>query len=197
MYYCCMMLRYGDKSIVMANEKFNNKYRIPTARKSWYNYNAGCFFVTICTKDMEYYFGNITDKVMILSAIGKVVQEMIVAIPQVCRGVEVLSYVVMPNHVHIIIYIHPDDGSHDDAADVSCGDNTSAKHEFMQEIATNMGRLSKVVNQFKGAVTKYARANGIPFAWQPRYYDEIIRDNDAFDNIKRYIETNVERWDKK
>lgn len=180
----------------MIEEKFRNKYRISSSRKPWYNYNIGCYFVTICTKDMEYYFGNIENNTMILSDIGRFTNDLIAAIPQNYQGTEVLSYVVMPNHLHMIICIHAEVGTTDDSIDTSCNDAVESKHEFMQEISTNMGKLSKVVNHLKGAITKYARANAMPFAWQSRFYDEIIRDEEAFINIKRYIETNIYRWDK-
>ena len=41
-------------------EKFQNKYCIPSARANWHNYNGGVYFVTICTKNREHYFGEIT-----------------------------------------------------------------------------------------------------------------------------------------
>lgn len=40
--------------------KFQNKYCIPSARANWHNYNGGVYFVTICTKNREHYFGEIT-----------------------------------------------------------------------------------------------------------------------------------------
>ena len=36
--------------------------------------------------------------------------------------------------------------------------------------------------------------NNIPFAWQPRYHDHIIRGIDDLNNIGDYIENNVARW---
>ncbi len=41
------------------SEKFRGKYRIPSARAPWHNYNEGVFFVTICTRNMDCYFGEI------------------------------------------------------------------------------------------------------------------------------------------
>lgn len=182
----------------MINELYKNRYRTASSRLSWHNYNMGCYYVTICTKNMEYYFGNISGKQMILSEIGSVAEELILLIPQNYPGVEVLSYVVMPNHIHIIIHIHEEENKsvsiNNNETLFTALDKNAPKHEGMQEIALHQGKLSKVINHFKGAVTKHARSKGIPFAWLPRFYDEIIRDDESFDNIKRYIESNVERW---
>ncbi len=40
-------------------DKFQNKYRIPSARANWHDYNGGIYFITICTKNREHYFGEI------------------------------------------------------------------------------------------------------------------------------------------
>ena len=64
----------------MANEKFKNKFRIPSARATWHNYNAGTYFVTICTANREHFFGEIItddngEPKMVLSGIGGYVEE--------------------------------------------------------------------------------------------------------------------------
>ena len=41
-------------------DKYQNKYRVPSARANWHDYNGGVYFVTICTKNREHYFGEIT-----------------------------------------------------------------------------------------------------------------------------------------
>jgi len=43
----------------MDDERFRNKYRIPSARAEWHNYNGGTYFVTICTQNREQHFGKI------------------------------------------------------------------------------------------------------------------------------------------
>ena len=46
----------------------------------------------------------------------------------------------------------------------------------------------------KSSITKFANKNNIPFAWQSRFYDRIIRDTDEMNNIAQYIEENVVKW---
>ncbi|MEX2369830.1 MAG: hypothetical protein WD578_02400 [Bacteroidales bacterium] len=52
-------------------EKFRNKYRIESSRKQNWDYRwDGAYFVTICTKNMVRYFGDIVDGEVKLSGIG-------------------------------------------------------------------------------------------------------------------------------
>ena len=55
--------------------------------------------------------------------------------------------------------------------------------------------LSVVVRLFKQSITRYANENAITFAWQPRFYDHIIRDTGELNRIAGYIEQNVVKWD--
>ena len=43
----------------MSNDKFKNKYRIKSTRATWHDYNGGAYFITVCTKNMEHFFGEI------------------------------------------------------------------------------------------------------------------------------------------
>ncbi len=57
------------------------------------------------------------------------------------------------------------------------------------------GSLSKIVQGYKAAVTRRARAMGhTEFAWQERFYDHIIRDEKSLDRIRAYIEGNPAKW---
>jgi len=91
----------------MPEENHWNQYRRITTRALWHDYNGGMYFITICTKDKEHYFGEITDGVMNLSEIGKCLQEQIVKTPEIRAdmNVEMPLFVIMPNHVHLIIII--------------------------------------------------------------------------------------------
>lgn len=60
----------------MSSDLYHNKYRIPSARATWHDYNGGAYFVTICTRDMEHYFGEIVSGEMNMTEIGEYVQHM-------------------------------------------------------------------------------------------------------------------------
>lgn len=57
-------------------DKFNNKYRITTARAKWWDYHhAAAYFITICTQNRIHYFGEIIDQKIQLSIMGKIVEQ--------------------------------------------------------------------------------------------------------------------------
>lgn len=92
----------------MSENRFQNKYRIPSARADWHSYEGGVFFVTVCTQYRQNYFGEIECGEMRLSELGKYLAEQIVITPQMHSdmNVEIPSFVIMPNHVHMIVVIN-------------------------------------------------------------------------------------------
>ena len=65
----------------------------------------GAYFVTIVTQDRKTLFGQIVDGEMVLNDIGKMVEEVWIAIPKHFPNVELGEFVIMPNHIHGIISI--------------------------------------------------------------------------------------------
>jgi REP element-mobilizing transposase RayT len=91
----------------MDTVKYKNKYRIATIRLKNYDYSQnGCYFVTICTKDKQKYFGNIENEKMVLNEIGEIVEKFWLEIPKHFPSVVLDEFVIMPNHVHGIIIIN-------------------------------------------------------------------------------------------
>ena len=198
---------------------FHNKYRIPSARADWHDYNGGAYFVTICTQNREHFFGEIKNGEMRLSEIGKYANQNISEIPIHNPYAEIPLWVVMPDHIHMIVIINHDKLPHEkrfidmnhDANHVETFPETSQRHpridcsETFQETSLQRGKsivratqmqswLSVVVRQFKQSVTRFARTKQPYFAWQTRYYDRIIRDQDEMNRIAIYIENNVAKW---
>lgn len=82
------------------------KYRSQTTRLRTRNYGwNAAYFVTICTKNREYFFGKIADGQMQLTDIGQIAEKCWNEIPQHFPFVQLGAFVVMPNHVHGIIVI--------------------------------------------------------------------------------------------
>ena len=83
-------------------------YNLPqrkSPRAAWHDYNGGRYFVTFCTKNHDLYFGDVIDGRMELSEIGKFALHCIEKIPEINDNVAVPEFVVMPNHVHMIVII--------------------------------------------------------------------------------------------
>lgn len=76
-------------------------------RAEWHDYNDGIFFVTVCAKDKKHLFGTITNDEMHKNALGTIVRECIKAIPEHHPQVTIHNYVIMPNHIHLIIATIP------------------------------------------------------------------------------------------
>ena len=65
----------------------------------------------------------------------------------------------------------------------------------MSDISPRSGSLSAIIRSYKSAVTRRVHQSGITnFAWQPRFYEHIIRTEDSFERISDYIKTNPEFW---
>ena len=191
----------------MKTDKFQNKYRIPSARAVWHDYNDGDYFITICTKNREHYFGEIVNGEMILNDLGIKLNELIVEIPSHHPYAKTPVYQIMPNHLHLIVCI---DGSHvavcrdvPNRTDVACRDAacrdaachvSTTNNNKMQKIAEQCGLVSIAMGGMKSALTNHAHSNKIPFGWQTRFHDHIIRDRDEYNRIAVYIENNPLLW---
>ena len=82
-------------------DKFQGKYRIASARLQSWDYGAnGAYFITICTKNRKYFFGEIENHQMILNDIGKLAEKYWIEIPAHFTFIELGEFVIMPNHTH-------------------------------------------------------------------------------------------------
>ena len=204
-------------------------YNLPqrkSPRATWHDYNGGRYFVTFCTKNHDLYFGDVVDGRMELSEIGEWALRCIDKIPEINDNVAVPEFVVMPNHIHLIVIVDnpnkwPDDerlpqwdsptaqngnmmhesgsvglsyyGSRFDEPIID--DSQLDKNDEMQRRSNCCGRLSRIIGQYKSAVTKYANEHDISFAWQPRFHDHIIRNWAEMNHIAQYIQNNPMKWE--
>ncbi|WP_422091031.1 transposase [Tenacibaculum ovolyticum] len=87
-------------------DKFKNKYRISSTRLQNWDYGSnGAYFITICTKNREHYFGKIKNKEMQLTEVGKLAETYWMEIPEHFPFVTLGNFVIMPNHMHGILII--------------------------------------------------------------------------------------------
>ncbi|ELS00496.1 hypothetical protein Xen7305DRAFT_00001970 [Xenococcus sp. PCC 7305] len=176
---------------------YKNKYRIESTRLSNYDYSAnGYYFVTICTHQKYCYFGNIINAQMQLSQLGKIAQKHWQDIPNHFNDVYIDEYVIMPNHVHGIVVINkPDKHRRDVACYVSTATNDDDINQTMSKLSPEPGSLGVIIRSYKSSVTRWCRQNDDDiFRWQPRFYENIIRDQKSLNNIRRYIINNPAKW---
>lgn len=191
---------------------FQNKYRIESARMATWDYAADApYFVTICTKNREHFFGKVTDDVVRLSAIGELANACWRKIPEHFPFVELGEYVIMPNHLHGIVIINKANGAFE-ASKQHISDKNSARDDRHKVEAQHLASLPRdggntinkfgpqsrnlgsVVRGFKAGVVTSAVKNNMECRWQPRFHDHIIRNEDEFRKIQHYILTNPQRW---
>jgi putative transposase len=136
-----------------------------------YDYSqSGAYFVTICTHQRKYLFGDIQNSLMSLSGVGQIAAECWAAIPTHYPDVELDAFVVMPNHVHGILLF-------------------TGQSNFK----TILGR---VVNGYKGAVTARIRQDQPgQTVWQRGYHDHIIRNEPDLNRLREYTENNPAKWE--
>lgn len=184
---------------------FQNKYRIETTRLDCWDYSKyGYYFVTICTKDKRKFFGDVINENVALNKIGNATQEIWQYIPQQFEDVDIDEFVIMPNHIHGIIFIRRD-AIREVSNEVHTNDlgdainNSSTKHTGFSGSKNPMIydiHLGKIIRWFKGR-TSYEikhRLNIKDFAWQPRYYEHIIRNQKELERICEYIYLNPLQW---
>ena len=181
-------------------EKFQKKYRIPTARAEWWNYsNNGAYFITICTHRRIHYFGEIVNERMIMSQLGKSAESCWHDIPNHFPFVQLGGFVVMPNHIHGIIIINK-----------QCSPHSLETHDFSphsletQDFASlpvqknkfgpQSQNLASIVRGYKIGVTKLSKSACLDFRWQARFHEHIIRNEAEYHRIQYYIATNPMNW---
>ncbi len=181
------------------HDKFLGKYRKQSARAMWHDYDGGLYFVTICTKERVHYFGEISENEMHLTEVGQYVVEQIRNVQVHYNYAKIPLWVVMPNHLHAIVIIDGDNIPYKrrvvKTLDGSMVESRRATTLQQRGIANMQGWLSVVVGGIKSAVTKFANERGIPFAWQTRFHDRIVRDTCEMNQIADYIENNVQKWE--
>ena len=164
----------------------SNKYRKDSIRlQHWdYGWNAA-YFVTICSKNKICYFGNIIDGEMHLSATGKIVNDLWYDITNHTKNVELGQFVVMPNHIHGIIIINTD------PVEARPALSNVGRNRFQNQ---GKNTLSSIIGGYKSAVTKNANLLMFQHAWQPRFYEHIIRNQKSLNEIESYIINNPINW---
>ena len=136
--------------------------------------SCGAYFITVCTLDRQNYFWDdvgasiARPQDVVLSDYGKIVDEAINNISRVYPAVKLKYYVIMPDHIHILIEIYTDENGRPMVAPT----------------------VSRIVQQMKGYVTKRV---GFPI-WQKLFFDHIIRNERDYEEHVRYIYENPLKW---
>ncbi len=169
-------------------EKYKDKYRVESTRLRHWDYSVGSYFVTICTRDKEHYFGNIIDGIMQLSIIGEIAKQELLKTEKMRDNVKLDEWVIMPNHIHVIIVI-------DNVETQRIASLRNNKQQYQNKFGPQSNNLASIIRGYKIGVKKWATINNVGFQWQTRFYDHIIRDENSLNNIREYIINNPLKWE--
>ncbi len=156
-----------------------------------YDYSqAGAYFVTICTKERECFFGNVIDDRVILSEIGKVARKGWLDIPLNFQNLELDEFMVMPNHIHGIIIFNDGRGLINQAPTNQTPTDTWILMKNPEQT------LGKIIRFYKARTSNSIHDKWHPdFKWQRNYYEHIIRNEKELNSIREYIRYNPLKWD--
>ena len=142
-----------------------------------YGYSQpGYYFITICAKDKQSIFGDITEVNDLIqpfqmqsSKIGEIVCKCWNKINELYEGIKTDSFCLMPNHIHGIIVIYRTGGQ---------------------------GRppLPRIIQGFKSVTTRMCLKFDYQAVWQRGYYEHIIRNEEELYKIREYIKNNILKW---
>ena len=159
----------------MENDKFPK--RKINRLKSWNYSNNGGYFITICTDNRKHILSKICVgdgfPVPQLTKTGQIVDNYIKNINLKYSCATVSEYVVMPNHVHLLLFI----------------DNNGTGNPSPT--------VGNIIGWFKYNTTKSVNEESKSAGnklWQRSYYDHIIRDKKDYDEKLNYILSNPYKW---
>lgn len=163
------------------------KRRHPRLKNFDYSSN-GYYFVTLCCKNMQCFFGNIThnvgrglapaerqyqDSVISLSVYGQIAEDQLFALEKRYDFVKIDKFVIMPNHIHAIIIL-----------DSSAG-------------ASPRPTLSDIICAYKSLTTRscniITKCTGRQI-FQNSFYDRVITNEEGYIEVWRYIDENLRKW---
>ena len=176
---------YGFSEV---NKSNHNNHSRKSVRYKGYDYSqAGAYFVTICTHQMKYLFGDIKDGIMELNSYGGIAHEEWFNSAIIRTNVQLYNeeFAIMPNHIHGIIWIIGERATQRVAP-------TDLLH------GPKSGSLGEIIGQYKSITTKRIIQLGMTKGrriWQRNYYDRIIRSEKVLDAIRQYIQTNPQNWE--
>lgn len=204
-----MRIGRGNPAPTTMKSKFDpQKHHRRSIRLKGYDYSSeGAYYVTIVVQGRECLFGEIIDGEMYLNEYGEIVQKWWHEIPNHFPNVVLGAFVIMPNHVHGIIWIidkrrgeviSPHNDPNNNILNKNF-DGTSNQGGDASQPPLQKPTLGQIVAYFKYQSTKEMNRietdKAITKFWQRNYYEHVIRDEKDLQNKTDYIESNPMLWD--
>lgn len=146
-------------------------------RLQGYNYaNPAGVFITICSHNRQHLFGSVKDSFVYLSDFGEILSDRWSQIPDAKPGVLTDQFVIMPDHLHGILWFGTNDA-------------------IRPETCSTVVQWFKIMTQRD--ISRAVKSGATPYReklWQRGFYDRVIRSDRELEEIRYYINTNPARW---
>ena len=178
-----------------------NQHHRRSIRLCDYDYTqAGAYFVTICAYKHSCIFGKAANGEVVWSRFGRIAAERWSDIPRHFAHVTLDAFVVMPNHIHGILFLrYPDGEDWATRRGIACYAPTTTPAEMgPRRFGTlQSGSVAAIIRSYKSAasrsINELRRRRGAR-VWQRNYYEHIIRDERTLEDIREYIANNPLIW---
>jgi putative transposase len=207
---------------VNLNNKYNPRiHHRRSVRLKGYDYSqAGLYFITICCKDKECLFGKIVNDEIVLNEYGHIAYNEWIKLPERFLNCELDVFQIMPNHIHgIIVLTHVENAAvginnidtaigaglvpalRNESNETSHQNNTGSS-QVGTIPTTSIGNIvgtykSLTANKYlDAAIANRPKTDNtyISKIWQRNYFEHIIRNEQSYHNISKYIINNPVKW---
>ena len=166
-------------------------YNRQSIRLKGYDYSKNAmYFITINTYKNQYLFGKIIEGEMILNDRGKILQEEILKTEIIRKDIKIPDYIIMPNHTHFIIKKN----TAKDLAPTNPEGHKQVSQRLTHALGIDPKSIGFIIGQIKSITNKRIGEGKI---WHRNYYEHIIRNEDDYYRIAKYIENNPMNWKRK
>lgn len=207
-----LILRHRLKQMAYNPEKHHRR----SIRLKDYDYSKeGIYFITMCVRDRFHLFGDIKNGKMELNEFGKIAEEEWLKSVEIRGNISLGEYVIMPNHIHGIIQINFSKGKNNHTGEFRSPSQTigaiirgfkGAATKRIKIALKNWGtgesqfapdspqKESQFAPSYPQQESQFSSIDLTKSIWQRDYYDIIIRNNRAYQNISHYILNNPANW---
>ena len=175
-------------------------------RLEGYDYSQpGGYFVTLCTRNRECLFGEISDGQMVLNEYGEIAREEWVRSERIRREIKLDEFVVMPNHIHGIIFFNdvgatgrsPTQAGASGEPHIQARATGRSPLQLSKQHGPMKRSLGSLVAGYKSATIRRSIQIGCGITtsiWQRNYYEHVIRNETDLEEIREYIKNNPIKW---
>ena len=168
-----------------------NPYEQNRKKIRWENYDysqSGIYYVTRCTYDRICYFRKIDSEDLTLLPQGSLAEAFLSVMPVFYPDVEVINYVVRPDHIHLLLLLHNEE------ADLRAFEQANELDVDVWKLRHQKETLSSIIANYKSSITRHCHRQHFEMKWQRGFYDRVIRNSEELAAFNKYINENLQYW---